>query len=318
VLAGGTLSESAVVIGTLAALAIVNCIGVSTGNRVQTVLGAVRIAVLAAIIVAGLMFASHAHSSSTAPLQRDSVRSFASAMIPVVFSYGGWQTASYVGGEMKNPAANLARALLVGVLVVIALYLLVNIACLRALGVASLGATATPASDVLQRVAGPVGARLAAAAIALSAITFLSQGMLTGPRVSFAMARDGLFFRSVAAVSDAGHVPVIAILLQAGWTGVLALTGSYEQILSYVTAMNFLFFGVTASCLFALRRREGAVASLAYQVPWHPWTTGLFILACAAVVAASFWSYPVNSTIGYGILLLGLPPYLYWRSGTKK
>jgi APA family basic amino acid/polyamine antiporter len=121
----------------------------------------------------------------------------------------------------------------------------------------------------------------------------------------------------VAAVSDTRHVPVIAILLQAGWTGVLALTGTYEQILSYVTAMNFLFFGVTASCLFVLRRREGAVASVLYRVPWHPWTTGFFVLACAAVVAASFWSYPVNSTVGYGILLLGLPPYMYWRYGRR-
>jgi APA family basic amino acid/polyamine antiporter len=105
--------------------------------------------------------------------------------------------------------------------------------------------------------------------------------------------------------------------LQAGWTGVLALTGTYEQILSYVTAMNFLFFGLCASCLFIVRRRA-APETVLYQVPWHPWTTGAFIAACAAIVAASFWSYPVNSLIGYGILLLGLPPYLYWRHSNLK
>jgi len=319
VLAGGQLSEGAVVIGTLAALAMINCVGVSSGNRVQTALGAVRMVAIVAIVVGGLFFATHVHPAvAAAPLPSDSVKSFAAAMVPVVFCYGGWQTASYVAGEMKNPATNLARALLVGVLAVITLYLLVNLACLRALGVAALGATATPASDVLERVAGPVGARLAAGAIALSAIAFLSQGMLTGPRVSFAMARDGLFFRSVAAVSDTRHVPIVAILLQAGWTGVLALTGTYEQILSYVTAMNFLFFGVCASCLFVLRHRDGPKATLLYRVPWHPWTTGFFVLACAAVVAASFWSYPINSAVGYAILLLGLPPYFYWRHQSKK
>ena len=320
VLAGTRLSQDAVVVGTLATLAIVNCIGVSMGNRVQTALGVVRVAAIVAIIVAGLMFATHVHSPAVAGVHMapDGVKSFAAAMIPVVFSYGGWQTASYVAGEIKNPATNLARALLMGVIAVITLYLLMNLACLRALGVTALGASSTPASDVLQLVAGPVGAGLAAAAISLSALAFLSQGMLTGPRVSFAMARDGLFFRSVAAVSDASHVPVIAILLQAGWTGALALTGTYEQILSYVTAMNFLFFGVSASCLFVLRQREGAVASACYRVPWHPWTTGLFIAACAAIVAASFWSYPVNSTVGYGILLLGLPPFFYWRHKSKK
>jgi APA family basic amino acid/polyamine antiporter len=319
VLTGSGISEGAVVIGTLAALATVNCIGVSAGNRVQTALGAVRMAAIVAIIIGGLFFATRVHSVAAAalPPPSDNVKSFAAAMIPVVFCYGGWQTASYVTGEMKNPANNLARALLVGVLAVITLYLLVNVACLRALGVAALGETATPASDVLERVAGPAGARLAAGAIALSAIAFMSQGMLTGPRVSFAMARDGLFFRSVATVSDTRHVPVIAILLQAGWTGVLALTGTYEQILSYVTAMNFLFFGLCASCLFIVRRRA-APETVLYQVPWHPWTTGAFIAACAAIVAASFWSYPVNSLIGYGILLLGLPPYLYWRHSNLK
>jgi APA family basic amino acid/polyamine antiporter len=197
---------------------------------------------------------------------------------------------------------------------VITLYLLVNLACLRALGVEGLGATLTPISDVLQRTVGVVGARLAAGAIALSALAFLSQAMLTGPRVYFAMARDGLFFRQAARIAEASRAPVIAIILQAAWTGVLALSGSYEQILSYVIAMNFLFFGLSASCLFVLRRRKGAgTAASGFRAPWHPWSTSLFILACVLVVGASFWAFPVNSLIGYAILLLGVPPYLYWR-----
>jgi len=129
------------------------------------------------------------------------------------------------------------------------------------------------------------------------------------------MARDRLFFRQVGAVADASHVPAIAIVLQAGWAMLLALSGSYEQILSYVTAMNFLFFGLVASSLFLLRRRDRLTGHVhaGYRAPGHPWTTALFVLASALVVVSAFWAFPINSLIGYGLLLLGVPPYLYWR-----
>jgi APA family basic amino acid/polyamine antiporter len=156
-----------------------------------------------------------------------------------------------------------------------------------------------------------LGAQLAAGAIALSAVAFLSQSTLTGPRVYFAMARDGLFFRKVADISEGARVPAIAIVLQAAWTCLLALSGSYDQILSYVIATNFLFFGLSAACLFILRRR--GVAHIGFRAPWHPLTTGLFILACVLVVASSFWAYPINSLIGYALMAAGIPPYLLWR-----
>ena len=319
VLAGGVLPERGVVVATLAGLAAVNCLGVKSGNGVQGLLGALKVAAIAALIVAGLFIAPQIGfkpAEAQAAASTQPLKAFGAAMIPVVFSYGGWQTANYVGGEIRNPSRNLARAILVGVIAVITIYLLVNIACLRALGVQQLGATLTPAADVLRRATGPVGGALAASAIALSAIAYLSQAMLTGPRVYFAMARDGLFFRQVARVGDSSHVPVIAIVLQAVWTGFLALSGGYDQILSYVTSMNFLFFGLSASCLFVLRRRDRSAGrqTSAYLAPFHPWTTGLFVLACAVIVGVSFWAYPVNSLVGYAIMLIGIPPYLYWRS----
>jgi APA family basic amino acid/polyamine antiporter len=320
VLAGGGLPEPAVVVAVMVALAGVNCLGVGHGNGLQNLLGALKVAVIGALIIAGLMLTPHVRAgASAAPAPGDPMtnwKAFGAAMIPVVFSYGGWQTANYVAGEIRDPARNLARALLAGVAAVIALYLLVNIACLRALGVEALGRTLTPTSDVLALSVGPVAARLAAAAIALSALAFLSQSMLTGPRISFAMARDGLFFRQVARVASGSRAPVLAIGLQAAWTCVLALSGRYEQILSYVVSMNFLFFGLSASCLFVIRRRDrasGAGRGAGFRAPWHPWTTGLFIVACVAIVACSFWAYPLNSLIGYAILLLGVPPYLHWR-----
>jgi APA family basic amino acid/polyamine antiporter len=137
--------------------------------------------------------------------------------------------------------------------------------------------------------------------------------MLTGPRVIFAMARDGLFFQRMALVAATSHVPRAATLLLTGWTIVLAMSGTYEQILSYDISINFLFFGISASCLFVMRRRESGAAAPGYRAFGHPWSTALFIAACAAVVACSFWSYPVNCLIGYAILLMGVPPFLYWQ-----
>jgi APA family basic amino acid/polyamine antiporter len=313
VLCGGGLPERTIVVGILAALAWINCIGVGAGNLLQTGFGVLKVVAIAAMVGAGLFLAPHVRAPAPLPTAGGlgGVKLFAAAMIPVVFSYGGWQTANYVAGEMRDPARNLARALIGGVLAVIALYLLVNIACLRALGVVTLGHTLTPAADVLQRAAGPAGARLAAAAIARSAAGYLSQSMLTGPRVFFAMARDGLFFHQFARVSFTSHAPAPAILLLAGWTAVLALSGTYDQILSYDIAMNFLFFGITASTLFVLRRHGGPAP--AYLAWGHPYSTGLFILACAGIVGSSFWSYPRDSLAGYFILLLGIPPYLFWR-----
>ena len=323
VLAGGVLPERLIVMTTLAGLAAVNALGVRTGNGVQSVLGGLKVVAIIGLIFTGLFLAPPMAKIATGamrPSELNPWKAFGAAMIPVVFSYGGWQTANYVSGEIRNSERNLGRALLFGVLAVIAIYLLVNIACLKALGLRGLGTTLTPASDIFQRVAGPVGAKLAASAIALSAIAFLSQSMLTGPRVSFAMARDGLFFRGVGNVTQGSRAPVIAIILQGCWTGVLALSGSYEQILSYVTAMNFLFFGLSAACVFVLRRRDLKDAQVppTHRALFHPWSTGLFILACLIIVGFSFWAYPINSLIGYAILLAGLPPYFFWRRAARR
>jgi APA family basic amino acid/polyamine antiporter len=324
VLAGGALDERWTVVVLLAVLAGVNALGVSAGNGVQSVLGAIKIAMIAALVLAGLAFVPPAHGAKAAAIPpagvAASLKAFGAAMIPVVFSYGGWQTANFVAGEMKDARRNLARALVVGVLIVIACYMLVTLACVRALGVEALGRTLTPTSDVLGLAIGPAGAMLAAAAVGISALGYLSQSMLTAPRVYFAMARDGLFFRRVGQVSEQTRAPALAILLQAIWAGVLALSGKYEQILSYVIAMNFLFFGLSASCLFVLRareRREGRAGPVGFRAPGHPWTTGAFILACVLVIGATFWSYPWDSLIGYGLMVLGIPPYLWWRRANR-
>ncbi|HCC59519.1 MAG TPA: amino acid transporter, partial [Solibacterales bacterium] len=236
--------------------------------------------------------------------------SIGAAMTPVAFAYGGWQTASFVAGEMRNPARDLARGLLWGVSGVVLLYVAVNLVCVRALGPAGLAATTTPASAVMQAVLGSPGARWIAVGIAISTAGFLSQSILTMPRVYFAMAQDGLFFRSVAWLHPRTGVPVVAIILEGVVAAVIAVSGRYEQILNYVVSVDFVGFGLTGAALLILRRK---LPRGRFRAPGHPVTTCLFVASCFGIVAATIARYPGNSVIGYALLLTGAPVYFYWR-----
>jgi len=238
-------------------------------------------------------------------------------MVPVLFAYGGWQTASFVSGELRDPARDLPRGLLFGVVGVVVLYLAVNVVCLVVLGPAGLAATNTPASDVMQRALGPIGARLLAAVIAISTVGFLSQSMLTAPRVYFAMARDGLFFRPVGAVHPRTRAPVVAIALQGVLASVIAISGAYDEILSYVVAMDAVFFGLTGAALLVFRARErrGAATRPATgaRMPGHPYTTLLFTLAFWLLALSTIAQFPRSAGVGVLIMLAGVPAYLLWR-----
>ena len=318
---------NAVAVAVLALLALTNCLGVRSGNGVQTLLGVLKLVAITGLVFGGLFLIAHpfpiTHPVFDRPPSKDLFKAYGAALIPVVFAYGGWQTANYVGGEIKNPRRNLALALLIGVTGVIALYLAVNVACLRALGPAALGKTLAPASDVLNTAIGPVGAKLAALSIAISTLGYLSQGMLTGPRVYLAMASDGLFFRQLAKVTEKSRVPAVAIVVQAVWCAILVLSGTYERIVTYDVSINFLFFGVTAAAVFIFRARDKKLsaaerADAGVRIPFHPFSTILFIVVCVVVVASTFWSDPVDSLIGYAFLAAGVPVYFLWRRFMSK
>ena len=240
-------------------------------------------------------------------------------MIPVAFAYGGWQTASFVAGEMRDPRRDLSRGLVIGVIGVVVLYLAVNFVCLRVLGPDGLAATRTPASAVMRAALGERGAQWIAFGIAISTLGFLSQGILTAPRVYYAMARDGLFFKSVGWLSPRTGVPVVAIVLQGVTATVIALSGRYEQILNYVISVDFISFGLTAASLFVFRRRRAAspaeAVSRARAILTPP---ALFVLACAAIVITTVATFPANSAIGLIILLAGFPVYLYWSRAARR
>src|SRR5216684_2160182 len=312
-LIGMAVPEWTIAVITLLILTLINCLGVRSGSNTQSVLMVLKLAAIAMLIIAGATISaphSAARAMLDAPMSSDLFFRFGAAMTPVMFAYGGWQTASFVSGELARPRRDLPIGLLVGIIGVIALYVGVTFICVRALGAEGLANSPTPASAVMRLALGERGARLIAAGIAISTLGFLSQSMLTAPRVYYAMAADGLFFRSVGRISAKTHVPVVAIALQGVVAVVITLSGTYDQILSYVVSTDFVFFGLTGLALFIFRRRQ---APAGFRTPGHPVTTAIFTASCWIVVIATIVKSPVNSLIGFGILAAGLPAYAWWR-----
>jgi basic amino acid/polyamine antiporter, APA family len=318
-LSGTSVSASVIAVASLAVLTVINCLGVRSGSNVQSALMILKIIAIAMLVTVGWFAGAGNHApAATAGGGLSSgtgfpIAALAAAMVPVLFAYGGWQTSSFVSAEMKAPRRDLPRALLIGVAGVVILYLAVNVVCLRVLRPEGLAATTTPASEVMRRALGPSGARLIAAGIAISTIGFLSQGMLTAPRVYYAMARDGVFFPSVARVSARTHVPAVAIAVQGLWAAVIALSGRYEQILNYVVAIDAIFFGLTGAALLVFRRRDARATADGFRMPGHPVSTAVFVLSFWLLALNTIVRAPESAGIGVLILLAGIPAYLFWK-----
>jgi APA family basic amino acid/polyamine antiporter len=308
-LTGWPLAEGLVGATALAALTAVNCIGVRAGSNVQSALMLLKIGAIAALVLCGLAFAPAAPATPRVP---EAPLGLLAAMTPVMFAYGGWQTTSFIAGEMRDPRRDLARGVLLGVAGVVILYCAVAFVCVHALGPEGLAGSRTPASDVMRLALGERGARLIALGIAVSTLGFLSQSMLTTPRVYFAMAEDRLFFPLFARIGERSRVPAFAIALQGVAAILIALSGSYGQILNYVVSVDFIWFGLTGAALFVFRRRRLGEDGM-FRVPGHPFTTGFFVAACWIVVAATVWSHLANSLVGFAILAAGIPACLWFR-----
>jgi len=315
------ISDSVLAAVVLTVLTLINCLGVRAGSTVQSIFMVLKIIAIVTLVIAGLfLIAPNAVAPSATgvldrPLSFDLLTAIGAAMVPVLFAYGGWQTATFVAGEIKEPARNLSRGLIFGVVGVIILYLAANIVYIRVLGTDGLAMATAPASQVMNRL-GPLGGRIIATGIAISTIGFLSQSMLTAPRVYFAMAQDGLFFKQVASVHPRTRAPIVAIGLQGLLAIVISFWGKYEQILNYVVSMDFIFFGLTACCIFVFRKREGLPTN-STRTPGHPFTTLLFIAACWLVVINTIIRYPSNTLIGIAILAAGVPAYIFWSKRSQ-
>jgi basic amino acid/polyamine antiporter, APA family len=318
------IKDSLIAAAALALLMAVNCLGVRAGSRVQSAMTLTAIGAIGLLELCSFLLGGPTQISLRPVLaQRPSLGlalAFGSAMTPVLFAYGGWQTSSFLAGEVRDPRKTLPRGLVLGVLGVLLVYTSVNFVYVRALGPAGLAGATTPASAVMRAALGPRGGAFIAAGIAFSAFGFLAQSMLTAPRVYFAMAEDRVFFRSVAWVHPRTRVPAVAIALQGVWAILIALTGTYAQVVNYVIAMDALFWGLTALCLFVLRRRDAfsTSAPIDYRVPGHPWTTLLFVGVVWLVVIITFVHDQRRSFIGLAMAIAGLPVYFLWRAKPRR
>ena len=327
----GTVPENVAAVSVVVLLTAINCLGLRAGSGVQSFFMVLRILAVVMIVCCGAWFmlrspaAPHPawHPLLDRPASFDLLTVFGAALIPVIFAYGGWQTANYIASEIREPRRILPRALVLGVSGVIALYVSVNFIYIQVLTPAGLAATTIPASAVMHVAFGNFGAGLVAVTIAVSTLGFLSSAMLTYPRVAFAMAEDGVFPATFARLGPRSRVPVVAIILQGAITSAAVLLGTFEQLLSYVVVMDWLFFGLSASCLFVFRHREkrdekAADVAAGFRVPGHPWTTGLFVLVAWLIVLNTIYKYPRNAGVAVCILLAGVPVYYLFRGRAKR
>ena len=307
------------------ALSVVNVLGVEPGATTQNVFTLLKLAALASLLLAALLTPAGALPTLPVPIAAVPLAppttltgialALSTALVPVLFSYGGWQQTNFVAGELRDPERTLPRALILGVVIVVAVYLGANLAYLRTLGVAGLAASDAPAADTMSAVAGATGRVVIAAGIAASTFGFLDLVILVSPRVYQAMARDGLFFASLAQLHPRWRTPVMAIALQAVVAVVLILTGSYGQLLDWVVFGDWIFFGLTACTLVVIRRRDArdGVREQGFRAPLYPVSVVLFVAAAVYVVIGSIASNPGNALRGTLLLLAGVPVFLYWR-----
>jgi len=254
----------------------------------------------------------HPPPPSTAPAGWGGVViALGAALVPILFTYGGWQQTNFIAEEIIAPERNLPRALVLGVIGVVTVYLLANIAYLRVLGPVGLAQSTAPAADVMRGLLGPVGSTIISAGITASTFGFLNLVILVTPRVFQAMAADGVFFPRFAALHPVYRTPTAAILLQSVWSIVLTLNKSFTALVDYVAFGDWIFFGLTVVGLFVYRSRGGEAPP--FRAPGGVWVPGFFVAAAAYVVASSIWANPGNALIGTGLILLGVPVYLYWR-----
>lgn len=297
-------------VGTIVFLAGINWFGIRAGSLAQNILTVLKLAAIALLIAVGL--AVRGAPAPAAPAAPVSPLAFIGALMPVLFSYGGWYYVNDIAGEVRDPQRTIPRALVFGMLLVAACYLLANLAYLAVLGHDGLAASAAPAADLMRRAFGEPGARLIAAGIAISTLGFCNISMIGAARVFQVMGADGVFFRSAARLHPRWRSPNVALLLLAAWACALALTGTFDQLLNYSTVGDWLGMAAVIATLFWYRRRRAAEAA-PFRTPWYPVLPLAFLAVVLWVVAVTVWGHPGDAGMGALITLLGLPVYWFWR-----
>jgi APA family basic amino acid/polyamine antiporter len=312
------LCAAAVMIG----LACFHALGIRPGSIVINVVTFTKTVALGALILGAFLLTRHSGFTFTPVLPpryggMAMISIFFAALVPTMFAYGGWQNLNYVAEEVREPERNLPRAALIGVSIVIAVYVGANIAYVHVLSAPVLAQTHTPAADLAARLVGEKGATFISLLILLSTFGFLNLSLLSAPRVYYAMAADGLFFKVLGRLSPRFRVPTAAILLQGAIAGAFALTSTYENLLSYAVFADWIFFALSGVALIVFRRTMPGAAR-PYPTPGYPWVPILFAASGMGIVINIFFTDTRNALAGVAIFALGVPVYFIWRAVRRR
>jgi len=308
-------------IAMIAVLTLVNIKGTRESADLQNWTTGIKVGAILLMAVALFAF-GHGFSASTAAIWPSAfsgslASGFGLAMIGVLWAYEGWQYVTFSAGEVINPQRNYPRALFVGTAILIGVYLVANLAYLAALGPTGVAGSTSVAAESLTAVVNPTAAKLIALTILVSVFSAANSNVLTCPRVYYAMANDGLFFRKLAEVHPRFGTPAFAIVAGSLWASVLALAGSFTELLTYVIFCGWIFYGLAAATIFVYRKRIPD-AERPYKVPGYPWTPLLFIVAALVLVVNTLFNnmrdQPGKTALALGSIALGLPAYFIWRS----
>lgn len=312
-------------------VALINCASVAAGGRMALLLTIAKVGLVLSVGIGAFVFAAgdwgHLAQSGiagtcegVASSARGGVAGFGAAMLGALWAYDGWQNVAPLSGEIRDPQRNLPRAFVGGTLTVAALYLFVNTAyffALTPLEVANVPASSSVATEVLKRFLGPLAVSMTAVALMVSSFGALHASVLANSRIPFAMARDGLFFRSLARLSPRSNVPARAILAQSGWASVLALSGSYDTLTDSVIFASWLFYGLVTASLFVFRRTMPDTPR-PYRAWGYPVVPLIFVFVTAALLINTFVASPREALRGVALLAAGLPLYWYWARRSRQ
>ena len=300
-----------IAVGLIVTLSAVNYTGVRQGGFVQNLFTAAKLAAILALVVAGVAWTGPAPAAAAAEAARTvGARGFVLALAAGLFAYGGWHMVTYTAGETRDAASTIPRALIAGTLIVTACYAGLNAIYLRVLPLDAVRTSTHVAADAADRLLGGGGASFMAGLVLISTFGAVNGIILVGPRVYYSMAQDGLLFRWVGAVHPTFRTPHRALVLQAAWASVLALTNTYGALFTRVVYTEWIFFAAMTAGLMRLRRRPEYRP--VYRIWGYPVVPIVFIAASAVVVGMQIVAVPVDSVIGLGMVLLGLPVYLFW------
>jgi APA family basic amino acid/polyamine antiporter len=305
----------------IAFLATVNYLGVRWGANLQNLLTLIKtgaiVAICAVIFIFGRGHPENFINPEPGKLSFSLLSRFGVALVATFWAYKGWESATYSAGEVKQPERNMPLGILIGLVVIIGLYLLANLAYLYVLPAAQIAQTPRVAAEAMKAAVGPAGASIISFVILFSIMGAANQNLLCSPRVYFAMSRDGLFFKGIARIHPRFLTPHISIIAISLWSIVLSLTGTFEQLFTYVIFGQWLFFGLTAASVFILRKKRPDLPR-PYKTWGYPLTPAIFILAALLISLNSLITDFRHSRWGLIIILLGIPAYFYWKGKKRK